>query len=453
MASIVKRKKSYGVMYTYTDESGKRKQKMETFKTMAAAMKRKKEVEYKKIIGTLTVPKCTTMKELLKEYVEMYGKTKWAMSTYSSNISLIDNYINPLIGTKRITDITTRVIEHYYQQLLQTKTVMPTIGKRRSKYVTPQTIRCIHKLLHSCFEQAIKWEMIEKNPTAYASRPKADYAKRDIWTAETLFQALETCQDEHLKLAMHLSFSCSLRLGEVLGLTWDCVDISEESIAEGRASIQINKELQRVSRKTLNLLDSKDVIFIFPALSSRTTTLQVLKAPKTESSVRKVFLPKTVAEMLVEVRQKQLEVIEELGDEYKDFGLVIASPLGMPIENTRINDSLRKLIKKNDLPKVVFHSLRHSSITYKLKLNGGDIKAVQGDSGHSQSKMVTDLYSHILDDDRRQNAQLFEEAFYSGRITEKQKPIVDNTDMDMLLKLLQNPEMAALIKTLAKNLN
>ena len=252
---------------------------------------------------------------------------------------------------------------------------------------------------------------------------------------------------------MHLSFSCSLRLGEVLGLTWDCVDISEESIAEGRASIQVNKELQRVSRRTLNLLDSKDVIFIFPARSSRTTTLQVLKAPKTESSVRKVFLPRTVAEMLAETRKKQLEVIEALGDEYKDFGLVIASPLGMPMENTRINDSFRKLISKNDLPKVVFHSLRHSSITYKLKLNGGDIKAVQGDSGHSQSKMVTDLYSHILDDDRRQNAQLFEEAFYSGKGKENLNPVAENTDMDMLLKLLQNPEMAALIKTLAKNLN
>ena len=160
----------------------------------------------------------------------------------------------------------------------------------------------------------------------------------------------------------------------------------------------------------MNLLESKDMIFIFPSQSSRTTTLQVLKAPKTESSVRKVFLPKTVAEMLVETREKQLEVIDALGDEYKDFGLVIAGPLGMPIESTHINDAFRKLIKKNDLPKVVFHSLRHSSITYKLKLNGGDIKAVQGDSGHSQSKMVTDLYSHILDDNRMQNAQLFEEA-------------------------------------------
>ena len=66
--------------------------------------------------------------------------------------------------------------------------------------------------------------------------------------------------------------------------------------------------------------------------------------------------------------------------------------------------------------------------------------------------MVTDLYSHILDDDRMQNAQLFEEAFYSGKEKEEHEPASDGTDAEMLMKLLQNPEMAALIKTLAKNL-
>ena len=145
-------------------------------------------------------------------------------------------------------------------------------------------------------------------------------------------------------------------------------------------------------------------------------------------------------------------LLSDHGHEYKDFGLVIAGPLGMPIESTRINDAFRKMIKKNALPKVVFHSLHRSSITYKLKLNGGDIKAVQGDSGHSQSKMVTDLYSHILDDDRMQNAQLFEEAFYSGKEKENRSPATDGADAEMLMKLLQNPEMAALIKALAKNL-
>ena len=60
-------------------------------------------------------------------------------------------------------------------------------------------------------------------------------------------------------------------------------------------------------------------------------------------------------------------------------------------------------------------AIGHTSITYKLKLNGGDVKSVQGDSGHAQAKMVTDQYSHILDESRRTNAQLFEDAFYSGK--------------------------------------
>lgn len=106
---------------------------------------------------------------------------------------------------------------------------------------------------------------------------------------------------------------------------------------------------------------------------------------------------------------------------------------------------------------MVFHSLRHSSITYKLKLNGGDMKSVQGDSGHAQVKMVADVYSHIIDDDRRLNAERMEAAFYSGRraTPEPVQPAATESsadDKELLLKLLQNPEMAALLKSLAKTL-
>jgi hypothetical protein len=48
------------------------------------------------------------------------------------------------------------------------------------------------------------------------------------------------------------------------------------------------------------------------------------------------------------------------------------------------------------------------------------MKSVQGDSGHAQVKMVADIYSHIIDDDRCLNAQRFENAFYSGRTAAKQ---------------------------------
>ena len=111
---------------------------------------------------------------------------------------------------------------------------------------------------------------------------------------------------------------------------------------------------------------------------------------------------------------------------------------------------------------LVFHSLRHSSVTYKLKLNGGDIKSVQGDSGHSQVDMVTDVYSHIIDEDRRKNAELFEEAFYKrknlnpnvyGIHSQEPAPpkvtVPENIDPVLLQKVLSDPEMAALVSALA----
>ena len=385
MASIRERNGKFNVIYSYTDPDGKRKQKWETYATKAEAKKRKKEIEYKEEMGSMVIPQCKTMKELLDEYIALCGKDNWALSTYDGNVSLINNYILPIIGDVKLAEINTRFIEKYYQKLLKTPAVInPMIGKRMNEYVSTSTIRDIHKLLRSCFQQAIKWELMEKNPCIYATVPKHKTKKRDIWTAETLMYAMEVCEDERLKLAMNLSFSCSLRISELLGLTWDCVDISEEAIEENRAYLFINKESQRVSKAALKELDAKDVLLVFPEKSKKNKTVRVLKTPKTDSSG-----------------------------------------------------------------------------TYKLKLNGGDIKAVQGDSGHAQVSMVTDVYSHILDDDRKKNAELFEEAFYEKKNLDPQMhpntaentvALPEGVDAELLAKVLSNPEMAALLTSLAKTM-
>ncbi len=107
---------------------------------------------------------------------------------------------------------------------------------------------------------------------------------------------------------------------------------------------------------------------------------------------------------------------------------------GMP----RTKTSTRKIF----LPKVVFHSLKHTSITYKLKLNGDDIKSVQGDSGHTQR---------------------FEDEFYSGKVKKlppkepdtnhKEESADAETNAELLPKLLADPETAELLKKLAGSLN
>lgn len=200
----------------------------------------------------------------------------------------------------------------------------------------------------------------------------------------------------------------------------------------------------------------KGIILKFPAFFARTNTALVLKEPKTKTSTRKVFLPKTVAEMLKERYQEIQEYKELFGDEFQDFNLVFCNANGRPMESQIITRALQKLIKDNDLPPVVFHSLRHSSITYKLKLNGGDIKSVQGDSGHAQVKMVTDVYSHIIDEDRRLNAQRFEETFYqkknpsevNGATVEPKKEPQGITEEAMLNYMVQNPDFLQKFKVL-----
>ena len=143
----------------------------------------------------------------------------------------------------------------------------------------------------------------------------------------------------------------------------------------------------------------------------------MLKTSKTDTSERKVYIPGFVAQCLIDIKKEQDEV---------------------------------------------FHSLRHTSVTYKLKLSDGDIKAVQGDSGHAQADMVTEVYGHIIDEDRRKNAELMENAFYNkenlnpemrGQVVNSNTVAVpEGMDADLLMKVLTNSEMVALLTSLAKTM-
>ena len=189
---------------------------------------------------------------------------------------------------------------------------------------------------------------------------------------------------------------------------------------------------------------------------SCTSTRLILKKPKTQSSERKVWLPKTVAYILREWKKAQDELKSFLGEEYQDYDLVVALPNGRPCENRIIEKEFSLLKEKAGLPNVVFHSLRHSSTTYKLKLNHGDLKATQGDTGHAQIDMITSVYAHILDEDRKINAQKFESAFYAKPDLRNVRPPEEpaksepaTLDLESLVEQLQkSPELASALAAL-----
>lgn len=454
MATIIKRKKSYSVVYSYENEEGEKKQAWETWHTHKDALKRKAEVENQQYNGTFIAPQSQTVKEFLYDFICLYGEKNWSVSTYDGNTGLIANYINPLIGDVKIQDITPHFADKFFKRLQKTPAAATKHRKAATEYIAPGATEKVIKLLRCAFKQAVKWEMIGKNPFEFVELPKRKYAKRDIWDADMIKTALDNCEDTKLYIAMNLAFACSLRMGEILGLTWDNVHITDDDLSRDDAYIYIDKELERASKRSIEALDKKDIYFIFPTLLSNTSTRIVLKKPKTESSVRKVWLPKTVAYILRKHKEAQDELKEFLGEEYLEYNLVVAHINGRPCEGRIILKELHLLREKCGLPEVVFHSLRHSSTTYKLKLNHGDLKATQGDTGHAEIDMITKVYAHILDEDRKINAQKFEAAFYSNPDLRNVKAPEEKPQVDLVTlieQLKSSPELAQTLATLIQN--
>ena len=456
MASIKRRRGKYHVVYYYLNEDGEKKQKWESFDTEAEAKHRKAEIEYKQGSRTFIAPSKTTVAAFLEDFVSLYGTKKWSPSTYEANTGLIRNYINPKLGSTLMQDVTSIAADRFISALQRTK--CPTYKNRYSKteYMTPANIERINKLLRCAFGQAVRWDIIAKNPFENTTLPKIKRKPREIWDAATIRKALDECKDGRLYVAINLSFACSLRMGEILGLTWENVHISDEDIAADNAYVYIDKELTRASKRAIETLGEKDIYYIFTPLMPNTSTRIILKKPKTDSSIRKVWLPKTLAYILREWKKSQDELKGFLGDEYQDFNLVVALPNGRPCEDRIILKEFAKLREDAGLPKVVFHSLRHSSTTYKLKLNHGDLKATQGDTGHAEIDMITSIYAHILDEDRKVNAQKFETAFYAKPDLRNVRPPEEpaksepaTLDLESLVEQLQkSPELASALAAL-----
>ena len=122
-----------------------------------------------------------------------------------------------------------------------------------------------------------------------------------------------------------------MRMGEIMGLTWSNVHISDEDIAADNAYVYIDKELTRASKRAIEMLGHRDVYYVFPPLFANTSTRIILKKPKTDSSIRKVWLPKTLAYILLEWKKSQDELKEMLRTSIRTTTWWWRCPMGAPV--------------------------------------------------------------------------------------------------------------------------
>ena len=284
MASIIKRGKSYSVVH-YEGEGKDRHQIWESGLSYSAAKTRKVQLEMEEANNTHIDQNNITVSEFLHEFLQKYGEKKWVASTYDGNVGLLENYVYPYLGDKKLRSIRVKTVDDYYHFLLTEAEPAMNPGRPRREHISPSTIHDIHKVLRCASNQAKRWELIAKNPFLDATLPEHKERKRGALTPEQLYKVLEfTDRPEFydrflIHCAIHLALSCTMRGGEVGGLQWDRVSIEHQAI-------YIDRVIDRVDKKLIEKLSKMDIIYTFPNLMMGTRTVIVLKQPKTEGSIR-----------------------------------------------------------------------------------------------------------------------------------------------------------------------
>ena len=157
MASIVKRGKSYSVVY-YQGTGKKRQQVWESGLSYSTAKSRKAQIEHEQATNIIPTAdsKDMTVSEFLYEFIEKYGLKKWRASTYDGNNGLLENYVHPYLGDKKLRSIKTKAVDDYYHFLETEAEPATNMGKPMRDHITAATIHDIHKVLRCAFNLAVR---------------------------------------------------------------------------------------------------------------------------------------------------------------------------------------------------------------------------------------------------------------------------------------------------------
>ena len=421
MASIMKRGNTYSVRYNYKDHAGKPCKGWETFKTKAEAQERKITVEKELLDGTFLVPDTMTVEEMLYKWIPIQSsKHKWSPKTYTQSVAMVQNLIVPYIGKRKVQDLRTYDIEQFYATLSQTPCGQYVHGEKqeltenqKKRLLSSTSIHEVHTLLKTAFSYAVDWDLIHKSPTPREA-PKINTEERTIWDERTMLAALQTIENPALHLAVHMSMILSLREGEILGLQPGDIDFDA---ADGRGTITVGRSLQRTEKAALEKTDPNQIYHIFPDQREGSSSALVLKKPKTKKSSRTLYLTKPLKEELLAWLEKLRQDELAMDGRYRNCGQLFRLPNGMPVAPEALSKWYRAWRAEHpEFEKIVFHGLRHSSATYQLIESGGNIKAVQGNTGHATTGILMDTYAHTQDKPRLELAEKLEADFYSQDI-------------------------------------
>lgn len=338
---------------------GKRQQKWHSgFRNKRDADKAVTEILSRLDQGTYVVPTRQTLAEFLDEWLAA-TKPTIRPSTYATYESLVRTQVNPHIGSVPLQTLNAGRLNAFYAELLAS-------GRRDGKGgLAPRSVRYVHAILRKALQDAVRWNLLQRNVADAADPPRAEGGKATTWSAREVRAFLEHVKGDRLYAAYVLACTTGMRRGEVVGLRWQDVDLDS-----GRVSVS----------QTLVVVGGYNV---------------QVSEPKTARGRRSVALDRTTVAAIRSHKAAQLVERSVMGEAYADADLVFCREDGASLHPDLFSDAFWRHAKAAQLPRIRFHDLRHTHATLALAA-GIHPKVVSERLGHASITITLDTYSHAI---------------------------------------------------------
>ena len=373
------RKRTYtrnGKQYTYWEArvttgrdplTGKQVQRTFSGKTQKEVREKMQAVAVEVNRGTYTPPCKMLLGEWLDIWADEYlGAAKFnTIRIYKGNIK---HHIKPALGAVRLDQLHPHMVQVFINRL---------------EGLSPQTVRMVYQVLHLALEKAVDLEYIPKNPAARCVLPQKAPSEIKPLEDDQTTALLAAAKGSDLEHIVTVALFTGMRLSELLGLTWDSVDME-------RGTITVDKQLARFEVQGESLFTS----------------------PKSGKARTLIPAPSVLAALKAQ-RRLQLEAQLRAGPEWDNpHGLVFTNATGRQIFQQYIGRHFRGLAAAAGLEGVRFHDLRHTYAVNAIRA-GDDIKTIQVNLGHATAAFTLDKYGHLTERMKQDSAARME-GFIKG---------------------------------------
>lgn len=331
------------------------------------AKARKVQVEFDES-GVYVEPSKLTVGQWLdiwhKEYL---GNVKeGTLAAYEKDIRL---HLKPHIGHVKLITLaqSPHTIQTVYNALQR--------GNDKQSPLSAKSIRNLNGTLHAAMEKALALGYIPRNPAKGITLPRVERREMQAIQGDNVKRFASAISGHKYELVYLMDMFTGLRRGEILGLTWDCVDL-------GNGTITVKQQLRKECKK------------------GGAHVFAPLKTDRTRTLTASLY----VQNLLRKQRARQAEWQLRAGCAWDNaMGLVFTNELGGHLVATTVYENFKAIVTSIGLGGVRFHDLRHSYALLSLE-NGDDIKTLQQNMGHSTISTTLDVYGHVSEQMKKESA-------------------------------------------------